>query len=210
MAKKGARYEFIGGTKHLMEQKTSFPVLGESYYKGLEQQQNELSKQAQVLLAQEGQGSEPVEQELPKKKTRKERIKEDMAKGKQVYRWIKLYENHFTSLKMRKLRKQEHGETMTIIYLKIVLHSLKENGCIYYEEVGDSIAEEIADSIGEDKELVEKTVLFMVNTKLATIGDGNEVLNVEEFRELTGADSDAERQRKSRAKKHNEKLDINI
>lgn len=201
-----ARYEFIGGTKHLMEQKTSFPVLGESYYKGLEQQQNELNKQAQMLLAQEGQGGEPVEQELPKKKTRKERIKEDMAKGKQVYRWIKLHENHFTSLKMRKLRKQEQGETMTIIYLKIVLHSLKGNGCIYYEEVGDSITEEIADSIGEDERLVEKTVQFMLDNKLATIGDGNEVLNVEEFKELTGAETNAERQRAFRAREYNKKL----
>lgn len=193
-----------------MEQKTSFPVLGESYYKGLEQQKNELNKQAQMLLEQEEQEGEPVEQAPPKKKTRKERIEEDKAKGKQVYRWIKLHENHFTSLKMRKLRKQEHGETMTIIYLKIVLHSLKWNGCIYYEEVGDSIAEEIADSIGEDEKLVEKTIQFMIDNKLATIGDDNDVLNIEEFNALTGADSDAERQRKSRAKKHNEKLDINI
>ena len=193
-----------------MEQKTSFPVLGESYYKGLEQQKYELNKQAQMLLEQEEQEGEPVEQAPPKKKTRKERIEEDKAKGKQVYRWIKLHENHFTSLKMRKLRKQEHGETMTIIYLKIVLHSLKWNGCIYYEEVGDSIAEEIADSIGEDEKLVEKTIQFMIDNKLATIGDDNDVLNIEEFNALTGADSDAERQRKSRAKKHNEKLDINI
>ena len=205
MAKKGARYEFIGGTKQLMEQKTSFPVLGESYYKEMEQQKNELNKQAQMLLEQEGQGGEPIEQ-APPKKTRKERIKEDMAKGKQVYRWIKLHENHFTSLKMRKLRKQEQGETMTIIYLKIVLHSLKGNGCIYYEEVGDSITEEIADSIGEDVMLVEKTVQFMLDNKLATIGDGNEVLNVEEFKELTGAETNAERQRACRAREYNKKL----
>ena len=205
MAKKGARYEFIGGAKQLMEQKTSFPVLGESYYKEMEQQKNELNKQAQMLLEQEGQGGEPIEQ-APPKKTRKERIKEDMAKGKQVYRWIKLHENHFTSLKMRKLRKQEQGETMTIIYLKIVLHSLKGNGCIYYEEVGDSITEEIADSIGEDVMLVEKTVQFMLDNKLATIGDGNEVLNVEEFKELTGAETNAERQRAFRAREYNKKL----
>ena len=182
------------------------PILSENYYKELEQQKNELNKQAQMLLAQEEQGGEPVEQAPPKKKTRKERIKEDMAKGKQVYRWIKLHENHFTSLKMRKLRKQEQGETMTIIYLKIVLHSLKGNGCIYYEEVGDSITEEIADSIGEDEKLVEKTVQFMLDNKLATIGDGNEVLNVEEFKELTGAETNAERQRAFRAREYNKKL----
>ena len=38
-----------------MEQKTSFPVLGESYYKEQEQQKKTLDEQAQMLLAQEGQ-----------------------------------------------------------------------------------------------------------------------------------------------------------
>lgn len=198
-----ARYEFIGGIQ-LVEEKQ--PILSEIYYKELEQQKNELNKQAQMLLAQEEQGGEPVEQAPPKKKTRKERIKEDMAKGKQVYRWIKLHENHFTSLKMRKLRKQEQGETMTIIYLKIVLHSLKWNGCIYYEEVGDSIAEEIGDSIGEDEKLVEKTIQFMIDNKLATIGDDNDVLNIEEFDSITGESVSTPRVRRFRERQKEKKL----
>lgn len=189
-----------------MEQKTSFPVLGESYYKGLEQQQNELNKQAQMLLEQEGQGGEPVEQAPPKKITKKERIEKAKAEGKQVFRWIKLHENHFTSLKMKKLRKQECGETLTIIYLKIVLHSLKWNGCIYYEEVGDTIIEEIADSIGEDVILVEKTVQFMIDNKLATIGDDNEVLNVEEFDTMTGEGVSTPRVRRFRERQKEKKL----
>lgn len=193
-----------------MEQKTSFPVLGEDYYKKLEEKRKkELDEQAQMLLAQEGQGGEPVE-ETPtpkKKKTKQEYIEEAKAKGKQVYKWVRLHENHFTSVKMRKLRKQEHGETMLVIYLKIVLHSLKWNGVIYYEEVDDSIAEEIAYSIGEDKDLVEKTILFMLNTNLATIGDNNEVLNIEEFDMITGPESNAERQRSFKARQYNKKLE---
>ncbi len=191
-----------------MEQKTSFPVLGENYYKELEQQKNELNKQAQMLLAQEEQEGEPVE-EIPtpkKKKTKQEYIEEAKAKGKQVYKWVRLHENHFTSVKMRKLRKQEHGETMLVIYLKIVLHSLKWNGVIYYEEVDDSIAEEIAYSIGEDKDLVEKTILFMLNTNLATIGDNNEVLNIEEFDMMTGEGVSTPRVRRFRERQKEKKL----
>ena len=46
----------------------------------------------------------------------------------------------------------------------------------------------------------------MLDNKLATIGDGNEVLNVEEFKELTGAETNAERQRAFRAREYNKKL----
>ena len=205
-----------------MEEKYTIPVLGESHYKELEEQRKKLNQQSQILLAEEEtKGTQqmtdqaievttadsPVEEiPTPKKKSREERIKEDMEKGKQVYNWVRLHENHFTSVKMRKLRKQEHGETMLVIYLKIVLHSLKWNGVIYYEEVDDSIAEEIAYSIGEDKDLVEKTILFMLNTNLATIGDNNEVLNIEEFKFITGPESNAERQRSFKAREYNKKL----
>ena len=201
-----------------MEQKTSFPVLGESHYKELEEQRKKLNQQAKILEQQaENEVSLQDDQEETvqaveetatpkKKKTKQEHIKEARERGKQVYRWVRLHENHFTSLKMRKLRKQEHGETMLVIYLKIVLHSLKWNGFIYYEEVGDSIAEEIADSIGEDKELVEKTILFMINTNLATIGDNKEVLNIEEFKDITGPETNAERQQAFRAREYNKKL----
>ena len=185
------------------------PILSESYYKGLEEKRKkELDEQAQMLLAQEEQEGESVE-EIPtpkKKKTKQEYIEEAKAKGKQVYKWVRLHENHFTSVKMRKLRKQEHGETMLVIYLKIVLHSLKWNGVIYYEEVDDSIAEEIAYSIGEDKDLVEKTILFMLNTNLATIGDNNEVLNIEEFDMMTGEGVSTPRVRRFRERQKEKKL----
>lgn len=209
-----------------MEQKTSFPVLGEGYYKELEQQKNELNKQAQMLLAEEeAKGKQqmidqaieetktdsPVEEtSTPKKKTKQEYIEDAKKKGKQVYRWIKLHENHFTSLKMRKLRKLEHGETKLVIYLKIVLHSLKWNGFVFYEKVGDTLIEEIADAIGEDVDLVNETMLFMVDHELATFDDVSEVVFLNDYVYITGSDTNGERQRVSRAKQFNEKLGLMI
>ena len=102
-----------------MEEKKQ-PILSESYYKGLEQQKNELNKQAQMLLAQEGQGGEPVEQAPPKKKTKQDHIEDAIKRGVQVYHWIKIPEDHLETLKMKKLRERENGETMTIIDLKIL------------------------------------------------------------------------------------------
>lgn len=201
-----ARYEFIGGIQLVEENKQ--PILSESYYKGLEQQKNELNKQAQMLLEQEGQGGEPVEQAPPKKKTKQDHIEDAIKRGVQVYHWIKIPEDHLETLKMKKLRERENGETMTIIYLKILLLSLKWNGYIYYEGVGDSIEEEIASLIGEDKELVEKTILFMIEYSLLTVCNEKEAVFAEEFKTNTGKDSDKERQRISRARKENAKRGI--
>ena len=210
-----------------MEQKTSFPVLGENYYKELEQQKQLLNEQTQMLLAEEeAKGTQqmidhavevttadsPIEEIATpkKKKTNQEYIEEAKAKGKQVYRWIKLHENHFTSLKMRKLRKLEHGETKLVIYLKIVLHSLKWNGFVFYEKVGDTLIEEIADAIGEDVDLVNETMLFMVDHELATFDDVSEVVFLNDYVYITGSDPSGERQRVSRAKQFNEKLGLMI
>lgn len=207
-----------------MEEKYTIPVLGESHYKELEEQRKKLNQQAKMLEQQaENEVSLHDDQEetvqaveeapTPKKdkpKTKQERIEEAKAKGKQVYHWIKLHENHFTSLKMRKLRKQEHGETMLVIYLKIVLHSLKWNGFIFYEKVGDTLIEEIADAIGEDVNLVNETMLFMVDYELATFDDVSEVVFLNEFVYITGSDSACERKRMQRAREFNEKFGMMI
>ena len=206
-----------------MEQNTSFPVLGEGYYKELEQQKNELNKQAQMLLAEEEvkgkqqmidqaveetKTDSPVKKAPSKKKTKQEEIEDAMMRGIQVYHWIKIPEDHLETLKMKKLRGREHGETMTIIYLKILLLSLKWNGYIYYEGVGDSIEEEIASIIDEDKDLVEKTILFMIEYSLLTVCNEKEAVFAEEFKTNTGSDSDKERKRMSRARKENAKRGI--
>lgn len=202
-----------------MEQKTSFPVLGESHYKELEEQRKKLNQQAKILEQQaENEVSLQDDQEetvqaveetpTPKKKTKQEQIEDAISRGIQVYNWIKIYENHLQTLKMNKLREREHGETMTIIYLKILLLSLKWNGYIYYEGVGDSIEEEIASLIGEDKELVEKTILFMIEYSLLTVCNEKEAVFAEEFKTNTGKDSDKERQRMSRARKENAKRGV--
>lgn len=197
-----------------MEHKTSFPVLGESHYKELEEQRKKLNQHAKMLEQQaENEVSLQDDQEeivqaveerpAPKKRTKQEQIEDAMKRGVQVYDWIKIHEDHLKTLKMKKLRERERGETMTIIYLKILLLSLKCNGYIYYEGVGDSIEEEIADLIGEDKELVEKTILFMIEYSLLSVCKEKDAVFAEEFKTNTGKDSDKERQRMSRARKQN-------
>lgn len=46
------------------------------------------------------------------------------------YWWLKLPENFFDAIEIKKLRRIAGGDTYTIIYLKMMLLSLKNNGYI--------------------------------------------------------------------------------
>ena len=54
-----------------------------------------------------------------------------MTKSKRYY-WLKLKEDFFNDVRMKRLRKISGGETYTIIYLKLLLLSLKKREtCIF-------------------------------------------------------------------------------
>ena len=56
----------------------------------------------------------------------------------------------------------ERGEIYTIVYLKMQLESLRSNGIIVFDGVGDSFPEELALQIDEREEDVRVTVEFLV------------------------------------------------
>ena len=70
------------------------------------------------------------------------------------YYWLKLMNDFFTLLKIKKLRRIAGGDTYTIIYLKMQLLSLKHNGKLFFEGIEDNFAEEISLTIDEDPENV--------------------------------------------------------
>ena len=71
------------------------------------------------------------------------------------YYWLKLKADFFTSRAMKKLRRIAGGDTYTIIYLKLQLLSLKDEGLLYYEGVEPTFYEEMA--LALDEELVDVT-----------------------------------------------------
>ena len=77
------------------------------------------------------------------------------------YYWLKLKEDFFRQKVMKKLRRMEHGETYTIIYLKMQLDSLRNDGIIVFDGLEDSFAEELALQIDEREEDVTATVDFL-------------------------------------------------
>ncbi len=92
------------------------------------------------------------------------------------YYWLKLKNDFFATKEMKKLRKIAGGDTYTIIYLKLQLLSLKDEGKLYYDGIEESFAEELALTIDEDADNVKATLLFLQKCGLAEIGDSDLLL----------------------------------
>lgn len=124
--------------------------------------------------------------------------------------WLKLSEDFFKSRDIKKLRKIAGGDTYTIIYLKLLLLSLTDNGYLYYEGVEPTFAEEMALAIDEDEENVEVTLNYLEQRGLLERKTLDEYI-LTECAEMTGSEtSAARRMRKTREKKAlNEKTECN-
>lgn len=89
--------------------------------------------------------------------------------------WLKLRDDFFTQKAIKKLRKIAGGDTFTIIYLKMQLLSLKSEGKLIFENIEESLAEELALMLDEKIENVNVTLMFLQKYKLI------EELNCEEY-----------------------------
>lgn len=116
------------------------------------------------------------------------------------YYWLKLKTGFFENKAMKKLRRIAGGDTFTIIYLKMQLLSLKDEGVLYFEGIEDSFAEELALTIDEDTDNVNMTLAFLEKCGLLKVKSEVEYL-LTEVPYLIGSETDkAEFMRKKRAK----------
>lgn len=88
---------------------------------------------------------------------------------KKRYYWLKLPNTYFSQLEQKKMRKQEHGKDMQVIYLRMLLLSFGSNGRIYYQNVYDTIEEELAEEFDEDVELIKETVKYLLDNNMISI-----------------------------------------
>ena len=99
-----------------------------------------------------------------------------MAKNKtKIYFWLRLDNNFFKNLAIKQLRRMSGGDTYVIIYQKMMLQSLENQGFIYFEGVLDSLAEEIAMALDENIEDVQVTIAYFQSKGLLQIGEENEI-----------------------------------
>ena len=117
------------------------------------------------------------------------------------YYWLKLKEDFFEQRVIKKLRKIAGGDTYTIIYLKLQLLAMKNDGKLVFENVEDDFASEMALELDEDIENVRVTLMYLEkNNLIETISD--EEYFLPEVLAVTGSETaSAIRVREHRAKK---------
>lgn len=117
------------------------------------------------------------------------------------YYWLKLPDDFFRQLPIKKLRRIAGGDTYTVIYLKMLLLSLKQEGRIYFEGVEENFSEELALELDEEEENVEVTVRFLLAHGLMKLVDETEYV-LTQCSEMVGSESSsAERMRRLRNNK---------
>jgi len=117
------------------------------------------------------------------------------------YYWLKLPENFFRQLPIKKLRRIAGGDTYTVIYLKMLLLSLKQDGRIYFEGVEENFSEELALELDEEEENVKVTVRFLLAHGLMKLVDETEYV-LTQCSNMVGSESaSAERVRRHRENK---------
>lgn len=124
---------------------------------------------------------------------------EIMALKNKRYFWIQLAQDFFKSKEMKLLRKIAGGDTHTIIYLKMMLISLEDGGHIYYDELADNLAEEIALVIDENVEDIKITLIFLESKGLLTRNSDRDYF-LEQVPEMVGSETASTR----RSRKHRE------
>lgn len=120
------------------------------------------------------------------------------------YYWLKLKDDFFQSRKMKKLRKVAGGDTYTIIYLKLQLLSINNNGVIEFEGTDEDIFHQLSLDIDEEIDDIKMTVAFCTTNDLIELQEQD--LFLHDVPQLIGSEgASARRVRKHRLKQETEK-----
>lgn len=131
----------------------------------------------------------------------KELTKDD----KQAYFWWKFRNDFFDDIGIKRLSKLPNGDTLILLYIKLITLSLKCNGYICYEGTGIDLIEELSLHLDRDieecSELIEKSEMY----NLITLTDNNETIYINSFNTYTGVDDAKTRMRNSRERNKQQK-----
>lgn len=145
-----------------------------------------------------------------------------MAEGKRYF-WLRLHDDFFRSVRIKKLRRMAGGDTYVVIYLKMQLKAMKTDGVLTWRGYEQDFVDELAIDLDEEPDNVRVTLAYLLSCGLAETEDkvnfflpyavenvgseGASAQRVREFRERQKAatpkqlpKANAERQRAFRAK----------
>lgn len=117
------------------------------------------------------------------------------------YYFLKLNDDFFASKEIKRLRKLAGGDTYVIIYLKMQLLSLKNEGKLFYEGFDDSFCDELAMDLDEEPDNVSVTINFLIKHGLLQEITDEEYLLPGVINNISSEGSSAARVRKYRENK---------
>ena len=91
--------------------------------------------------------------------------------AEKVYYFLKLEEGFFRNKAIKALRKLPGGSDLVICYLKMQLAYMNTEGFIIFQEMYETIEEEIAEDIDEELNIVQMTVTALKKWKCLEIVD---------------------------------------
>ena len=131
-----------------------------------------------------------------------------MADCKRYY-WLKLKDDFFRSKRIKKLRKMERGDTLVILYLKLQLIAMKNEGVIVYTALEPSFEEELALELDEDADTVRTLLAYLQNVGLAERKEEKQFFFPYAVENTGSETGNARRVRRHRERKRSEMLHCN-
>ncbi len=109
--------------------------------------------------------------------------------GKRYY-WLKLQVGFFQELIIKQLRTLPDGDSIVLLYLKLLLKAINTEGIIYYQNILPTLDEEIALDTGEKPTLVRLTISALLEYHAAIILE-NQSLQLLYLEDMVGSETDS-------------------
>lgn len=115
--------------------------------------------------------------------------------------WLKMRDDFFGRLEIKRLRKMPGGDTLVLIYERLLLLSLKTDGILIFHGYEQDLAEELALDLDEEIDSVRAVLIYMQAHDLIHEIEPNQY-QLAGVLEMTGSESDsAERVRRYRERR---------
>lgn len=111
-----------------------------------------------------------------------------MSKTKRFW-WLKISEDFFNAKEIKFLRKVAGGDTFALIYQRMMILSLNTGGKLYFENIGNTFAEEIAVELDEEVKNVEMTLNYLKGKGLIDFGESDSTLEFKQVPSLIGTET---------------------
>ena len=123
------------------------------------------------------------------------------------YYWLKLKEDFFRNKIIKKLRQVAGGDTYVIIYLKLQLLSLQNEGILIYEGLENTFSKELALEIDEDDVDIDFLIHFLTQSNVLIETKENEFSLTQVGLAIGSESASAQRVREHREREKIKQLD---